>query len=183
MSDSYIIPETEADDTPRNFTSRGHRPAHYNTHRQAEAAPERRNDFYFSAYRQPYLQQADQYRPHQSELMRLCGESERIAVRKSREKKGQVFIVGKSKSGIPGTKKIVSQSGYTPKYITPDMDTPLSGIKQIPKPILETLKRAQIHDVGDLCMIRRNGLSRHHILTDSDLDILCDAMEEINIFL
>lgn len=182
MSNNYIIPETEADDTPHNFTHRTHhQPAHYNTHRRTETVPERRNGF--SVYRQPCLQQADQCSSHQSELMRLCGESERTAVRKSREKKGQVFIVGKSKSGIPGTKKIVSQSGYSPKYITPDMDTPLSDIKRIPKPILEALKRIQIHDVGDLCMVRRNGLSRYHILSDSDLCILCDVMEEINIFL
>lgn len=36
MSQNYIIPETEADDTLHNFTSRTHRPAHYNTHEQAE---------------------------------------------------------------------------------------------------------------------------------------------------
>ena len=59
----------------------------------------------------------------------------------------------------------------------------MSALPEIPQRIAQSLDRMQIHDVGDLCMIRKNGLQRSHVLDDKDLDILCELMRQRNVML
>lgn len=97
-----------------------------------------------------------------------------------KKRPGDAFVV--KKCGNSGKKEIVAGPGIPEKYKTPDMDTPLSSLG-MRKDLLEALNRVNIMDVGDLCMIRKNGLERYHILCDADLSALCAFMEKINISL
>lgn len=96
------------------------------------------------------------------------------------KKAGNVFIVKKEKTS--GKHEIVEEPGIQRKCITPNMDTPLSELG-MQKDILTTLTHVGIHDVGDLCMIRKNGLERYHILSDTDLSALCKFMGSLHISL
>lgn len=99
----------------------------------------------------------------------------------SHQKTGKTYIV--QSTGKAGKKCIQTRSTDTPAYNTPDMDTLLSSLPEIPKHIVQALARMQIRDVGDLCMIRKNGLQRNHLLSDKDLNILCELMQQRNIIL
>ena len=99
----------------------------------------------------------------------------------SHQKTGKIYIV--QSTGKAGKKCIQTRATDTPAYNTPDMDTPLSSLPEIPKHIVQDLARMQIHDVGDLCMIRRNGLERNYLLSNKDLNILCELMRQRNVVL
>lgn len=98
----------------------------------------------------------------------------------TKKKSGNVFIVKKQKES--GKATFVSGPGIQEKYITPNMDTPLSALG-MREDILAALNRVSIYDVGDLCMIRKNGLERYHILNDADLSALCKFMGRLHVSL
>lgn len=98
----------------------------------------------------------------------------------SKKKSGNVFIVKKQKEF--GKATFVSGPGIQEKYITPNMDTTLSAL-DMREDILAALNRVSIYDVGDLCMIRKNGLERYHILSDADLSALCKFMGRLHVSL
>lgn len=116
-----------------------------------------------------------------SRQMKLCESSSRTKRFRERKQVGNVYLVSKAKGET--SKHIMSARELAPKYITPNMDTPLSKVSGMPKRILDVLEQAGIHDVGDLCMVRKNGLARYHVLIDADLSVLCRVMEAVNIYL
>lgn len=116
-----------------------------------------------------------------SRQMKLCESSREAKLIREKRQGGNVYLVGKAKG--ESAKRIMSAQELAPKYITPNMDTPLSKVSGMPKRILGVLEQAGIHDVGDLCMVRKNGLTRYHVLNDADLSVLCRVMEAVNIYL
>lgn len=116
-----------------------------------------------------------------SRQMKLCESSRKAKLIREKRQGGNVYLVGKAKGET--VKHIMSAQELAPKYITPNMDTPLSKVSGMPKRILGILEQAGIHDVGDLCMVRKNGLARYHVLNDADLSVLCRVMEAVNIYL
>lgn len=101
-------------------------------------------------------------------------------VKKPEKKNRQVFIVKKQKHSEH--KELIAGPGIQEKYTTPNMDTPLSELR-MNRDILAALNRVGINDVGDLCMIRKNGLERYHILTGAELSALCSFMEGLHVSL
>lgn len=147
---------------------------HQTTLNRKSAVPE-------NAKQQPVRPAANFSHNADSKQMKLCESSSRTKHFRERKQGGNVYLVSKAKGET--SKHIMSAKELASKYITPNMDTPLSKVSGMPKRILDVLEQAGLHDVGDLCMVRKNGLTRYHVLNDADLSVLCHVMEAVNIYL